>query len=278
VNHACVCAANGNAVCTAGRSCCPGGCSDLKVEKNNCGSCGHTCTPDQICKNGSCICLPDCSGKPCGPDGCGGICENQCFGAAPICDGDICVPCSAEHPCPDGCCQADGTCDVTCRVFASSTLQTGDFGGLSEGDAICQDLAEAVGLPGMFMAWLSDGTDSPSTRFPLAGSSTVGPYALVGAPFATIADNWQDLITCEGVACLDVALARTEVGGSVVTNAWTATTTDGTSVSETCVQWTSADNNHQGLTGHAVDHDSRWTNSISQACSISFHLYCFQQG
>ena len=31
---------------------------------------------NQPCQNGTCVCQPNCSGKQCGPDGCGGTCGN----------------------------------------------------------------------------------------------------------------------------------------------------------------------------------------------------------
>lgn len=37
--------------------------------------------------------------------------------------------------------------------------------GLEAADAVCQKLADDAGLGGIYMAWLPDDTDSPSTRF-----------------------------------------------------------------------------------------------------------------
>ena len=77
--------------------------------------------------NGTCICQPNCSGKQCGPDGCGGTCGqcangNQC-NANGTC---ICQPnCSGKQCGPNGCggtcgqcangnqCDANGTCKAT---------------------------------------------------------------------------------------------------------------------------------------------------------------------
>ena len=72
-------------------------------------------------------------------------------------------------------------------VFVSSTLHTGDLGGLTGADAICNNLAEAAGFPGTYMAWLSDSSASPSTLFTQA---TV-PYRRVDG--TQVADDWTEL-------------------------------------------------------------------------------------
>ncbi len=76
-------------------------------------------------------CEPDCAGRCCGSDGCGGVCEDSCGESGQTCDedscecADACVPLSCSElgvECgswPDGCdgtvdcgsCPDDGTCD-----------------------------------------------------------------------------------------------------------------------------------------------------------------------
>src|SRR5262245_22597746 len=61
-------------------------------------------------------------------------------------------------------------------AFATSRLYPPNFGGLAVADAHCQELAQAAGLPGSYMAWLSDGLGaSPSNRF----LKSALPYARV---------------------------------------------------------------------------------------------------
>ena len=49
-------------------------------------------------------CIPDCQGKECGPDGCGGEC-GQCAPGTPCCGGH-CLPCSCGDICNEwGCCE-----------------------------------------------------------------------------------------------------------------------------------------------------------------------------
>lgn len=72
-------------------------------------------------------------------------------------------------------------------VFVTSAKATANYNGLPQADTVCQKLATAAGLSGTFRAWLSNATDSPSTRF----TQSTGPYKLVDG--TQIADNWTDL-------------------------------------------------------------------------------------
>ncbi|MBN2498095.1 MAG: formylglycine-generating enzyme family protein [Deltaproteobacteria bacterium] len=103
------------------------------------GSCG-TCGSEQRCEDGQCVCLhaacrdrccaegevcfdsacclPDCSGKECGTDGCGDECPPGC-GEEEICDPQtwtctVCVPdCEGRECGPDSC---GGTCPPGCNA------------------------------------------------------------------------------------------------------------------------------------------------------------------
>ncbi len=75
-------------------------------------------------------------------------------------------------------------------VFVTSAQFNGNLGGLEGADAKCQ--AEADGpasiVPsGTYLAWLSDGTDSPDTRF----TKSAHPYILLDG--TKIAENYTDL-------------------------------------------------------------------------------------
>jgi len=104
----CVCDMDPFCCQTAWDSLCVGECV------NDCGGCGEQCDPPCdpgfLCQDGECIeCVADCTGKSCGPDGCGGECglcpegtvcmDNQCLTAgceplpAPGCGGCACEAC-----------------------------------------------------------------------------------------------------------------------------------------------------------------------------------------
>lgn len=99
------CSECGNGICGSGEDCwvCPEDCTcggNLVCEQDGtCTDCGNAvcdagencescvadcnCPWDQTCYAGSC-CTPDCDGRDCGPDGCGGEC-GQCYYPADNC-------------------------------------------------------------------------------------------------------------------------------------------------------------------------------------------------
>jgi hypothetical protein len=69
------------------------------------------CCSDACSACGACRCKPDCSGRACGPDGCGGRCgdcapDQACAGGACVDDACAGVRCDACSACADGRCVA----------------------------------------------------------------------------------------------------------------------------------------------------------------------------
>ena len=160
-----------------------------------------------------------------------------------------------------------------CRVFLSSTTQTGNLGGLAGGDAICQNLAASASLPGTYRAWLSDDTQSPATRF----SQSAGPYHLLNG--VAIASSWADLT--DGNLAAPITLAENGISfNAPALRAWTNTLADGTrggTLNENCANWTSSANGADGDEGQVTATSDNWTDFASGTCNNQFHLYCFQQ-
>ena len=90
------------------------------------------CQPGQMCKDGECVCKPDCKNKECGPDACGGVCgtgDKSTMGCPPakpncnsmsfICEG-VCTPdCTGKECGSDGCGGDCGVCPCdTCDAEA----------------------------------------------------------------------------------------------------------------------------------------------------------------
>ena len=195
------CGACGN-VCAAGEVCdgagqctlscqatltdCSGSCVDTSADRNNCGACGQSCDAGEICDgNGQCALSCQDGLVSCG-DGCVDPASNpQYCGASDDCQGV-----NAGATCPSGQACVDGSCELLARtkiVFVSSVTHDANFGGLAGADAFCQGLADAAALPGTYMAWLSDDSGSPSSRF--AQSSEA--YVLVDG--TVVAHDWADL-------------------------------------------------------------------------------------
>ena len=106
--------------CVNGLTCCGGTCASLGSDPANCGTCGKSCGADGTCFAGACAtCTPDCTGKNCGSDGCGGICHSACSDPAnPFCIQGTCQPCTPS--CTNAACgDADGCggrCQGTCAT------------------------------------------------------------------------------------------------------------------------------------------------------------------
>jgi hypothetical protein len=152
------------------------------------------------------------------------------------------------------------------RVFVTSTVTTGAFGGIAGGDAICAARATAAGLSGTFIAYLSDSTTDAPSR--LAGSR--GWVRVDGAPFA-------DLPAAFSTGAI-VFPPRLDELGIDVGNATVFTGTDGgTAVADLCLDWTSAVATEDG--GATRTHlASGATGSSPKACSSQNRLMCVEIG
>ncbi len=145
-------------------------------------------------------------------------------------------------------CQNDPSlCAETKTVFITSMDYDGDLGGLSGADSICQAHADAAFPPliGTYKAWLSDDTNSPSTRFTRSYN-----YTLVDG--SKIARDWTDLTDGNIGHRMNV----TEDGDTTpVVGVWTKSTVEGTVPSKSplhhCLNWSavSSGGTLQGGTG-----------------------------
>jgi hypothetical protein len=168
-----------------------------------------------------------------------------------------------------------GDSDSRC-VFVTSSVHEGDFGGLAQGDAICNARASEAGLPGTYKAWLSTpgAGNSAAERF----TQSVVPYKLVDG--ALVANDFADLTSCVLVPplfCLQHGINVTEdadmVGQALV---WTGTQEHGGASAFTCGAWD--DVASAGLSGLSDTPRDLWTiGGGAIQCLATAHLYCFQQ-
>lgn len=208
-----------------------------------------------------------------------------------ICRGDRCRCRRLGRTCKQNrnCCQGGGAGRIclngrcaprgcgtggSCRVFVTSTTQTGALGGLDGADTICQNLAEGAGLTGTYRAWLSYDGESPATRF----LQSPDPYVLIDG--TRIADNWDDL-TDESI---QAKINLTEKGGIKEKFwSWTNTAADGTAAESPgngtdCEGWTIGDSSAFGTWGSSDFQDRNWSyGGPGQICDTSYGLYCFEQ-
>jgi hypothetical protein len=161
------------------------------------------------------------------------------------------------------------------RVFITSTSYTGNLGGLSGADALCQGRANAASLGGTWKAWLSSTTTSAASR--LAQSS--GPYVTLGG--VILANNWADLTDGN----LNININKTELNTSPTVTysgypaVWSNTLGNGNSSTNDCSNWSSASgslDSYVGLSFIGVS-TNEWTRWTGVQCSIPQGLYCFEQ-
>ena len=156
------------------------------------------------------------------------------------------------------------------RVFVTSQAFQGNFGGRSEADQQCQNLADAQGLTGVYRAWLSDRTGSPQDD-PTWFKSNL-PYEMLDG--TVIASNWDDLV--DGKLTTGILLTETATPLRHF-RVWTGTDATGEATSANCHNWTT----HRGTVGAHVGFtdisDEEWTVSLVDSCSFMGHLYCFEQ-
>lgn len=153
-------------------------------------------------------------------------------------------------------------------VFVADA-RDGNMGGLTGADAICQAEADAAGLPGIYKAWLSDNTDSPSTRF------TQSEYGYINTRNEVIATDWADLTD----GTINVPLNITEFGAQASGGStWTGSLSDGTAngSGSYCGDWTSTAGTERRGANNVTN--SGWSDAFSPtACTSTLPFYCFQQ-
>jgi hypothetical protein len=147
----------GHAICPdhpdqCGGKCCGNKCIDTTLDPNNCGDCGNACGAGQLCRSGSCGCLP--SGAMCGTGqtccssaGCKslmsdvnncGACGNAC-GTGGSCTNGMCtcggMTCGANQKCCSGTCMSSCATDMGMPDMSTS------------GGGLCQCSDHCVGDP-----------------------------------------------------------------------------------------------------------------------------------
>lgn len=163
------------------------------------------------------------------------------------------------------------------RVFISSTTHPGGFpGGVTGADEFCQERAEAAGLPGRFVAWLSTGDSKTQARKRLENSEV--PYQLVDG--TVVATGFEDLV--DGTLAAPINLDEFGVTRNVTNGVWTGTAADGTGAgtfngSARCNKWVSSSSGNSGRVGTSSATNNNWTNTGNNVnCDQPLRVYCFQ--
>jgi hypothetical protein len=151
------------------------------------------------------------------------------------------------------------------RVFVTSSTTAGNFGGVTQADAICKSLAERANVPGRFVAWLS--TDDLNAAARITGT---GPWFRMDGRLVFPS---KLAITADGPSA---EIDRDERNNrQVAALVWTGTQASGVASPATCVNYTNA--RATGQTGRTNQTDREWTQSGPTFCTQAQHLYCFEQ-
>lgn len=249
--------------------------------------------PGELCDDGNSDDQDACTNL-CVPAACGdGIVQT----GVEACDdgnldpGDGCTPgCAVEfcgngaldpgEACDDGDAEDGDGCSVACQrdayfVFVTSERYPGTFGGILKADAHCAERAAAAALPGVYLAWLSAGNDTPLSRH----AQSPLPYVLPDG--SQVALNWQDLTDSSLLHPINV----TETGETLPmiapcaaeTSTWTATKPNGASVGTDfqCLGWSFPVGN--GRIGDSASVTGTWSSNCNLNCQTALRFYCFEQ-
>lgn len=301
-------------VCPEGAMQCGEVCAVLSSDSEHCGACDTKCldlaNTQDSCVDSSCVCAvgyADCDTEPgcelavtanhqnCG--GCGIVCADQVNSTLICADGKCgCMQdfndCDAELGCESawatdaancgecGNMCASGTCiagECTRRVFVTSEVYTGDLGPLEDSDAKCQALADAAGLGGTYVAWLSDSTTDAKDRVtqgvPLVRVDGVflSPSIAEMLPMTTLD------ITMEASILLHEDGTEVPVDTRVRTGSAEGGTSAGSGMfAYNCLDWTNETNAYLQYVGRADVADYRWTHDGGFSCSEPLPMFCFE--
>lgn len=167
--------------------------------------------------------------------------------------------------------------DKAVRVFVTSQTFNGNLGGLSGADEKCQALANAAGLGGTWVAWLSDSSHNASDRI---SKTNDGYYRLDGVK---IAANYSDLLDGEIENPINVyenlSVVGSELSGEEVL-VWTGTNSSSGALPsdpQYCSNWLDASHQTFGYCGKTSDTDQAWSMAAAAYCDTRHRLYCFEK-
>jgi len=202
-----MCDAAGACVCATGRTDCGGSCVRTNTNRNHCGGCGIACGATEACTSGVCVCTPDCSGRACGDDGCGGSC-GTCAGGRVCGAGGACA-------CSGGLTDCGGSCvDVRVDIANCGACGTSCAAGERCAAGTCAaDTPDAGCVPACDGRTCGDDTCGGSCGMCASGEVCAGGGACACAGGATdcggaCVDTRADAMHCG--AC-DAVCAATEV-------------------------------------------------------------------
>jgi hypothetical protein len=150
-------------------------------------------------------------------------------------------------------------------AFVTSNSYRGNFGGLVQADAICQEHANDAGMKGTYVAWLSSDAGWAAPRL---GYSR-GWYRPDGKP----AIDSLAALTQRNEMFYPVAV--NEKGATTTAPPWTGTDSSGRARFQTCDGWSSMSATITGTVGRVDATGTMWTLNNDFGCDQPRPLYCF---
>ena len=176
------------------------------VCQTSCGSCleSQTCSPLGVCEE----CIPDCTGKCCGSDGCGGDCPDNCAVSGETCNSTTCE-CEFIPECIDGETQCVGDLVQNCTNGSWHTTadcsETNQPCGVLDGTAQCGVCCGDDAVPGIIevSGMVTDLEHNPAI---VAVTALSAFHVLVGTatPLGTTTSTVEGSFTID---CFDVSSA-----------------------------------------------------------------------
>ena len=185
----------------------------------------------------------------------------------------------------------DGNLDnITHHVFTTSESFSGDIvaeatarfsyagsNGLEAADSICQQLADNSQFmqQGIYKAWLSDSSSSPSISFTKPTVNYV-KYSAAIDDYQVVASGWIGFTS----SAIDNPMDKDELGMILSPlYSWTGTIRNGASAGYHCDDWTDSTGSAQGEAGWVGSvYSSRTATSVDSCSAVNqYHLYCVQQ-
>jgi hypothetical protein len=268
----------------------------VTVGVNECAAGTHDC---QV--NAACVDTPESFTCQCnaGFTGNGDTCSAQvaCGTTPSLCDANATCLGGTSCVCKPGYVGSGTSCQRERVAFVTSTVGNGDLStwagaspntGLAAADAICQARATAAGLPGTYVAWMSDATSDAYCRVHgLTGKKATfcgqaalpvaaGPWVRTdGQPFAPTIDR-----LLQPTRATFLPANRTELGVEVAVTdkVYTGTDDSGVLTSAACNNWTTSVSTVRGAMGEANGGGTSWTDALAldPTCDTIGRLRCVE--
>jgi hypothetical protein len=179
--------------------------------------------------------------------------------------------CGSEKPAVFG---SSGGCNV-CKVFVTSPVPNGDFGGVAGADALCMD--PAYGYPGVgtYKALIVDGVDRVASVSAAAGDGQVDWVLHRNARYYR-SDGVTRIANSNSSRLFDFPLLA---GVDDTTNGyWNGLEYDWTTATDNCVGWTSAMPGDKGRYGDEGGTGTIFVHWGDATCDVSAAtLVCVEQ-